>query len=261
MKNHRVPILVHHHVYQEGAPELKAAQEEKEGGVIGEGEFRRQLRYIADEGWQVVSTSDIVDWLLDGAQLPDRALALHFDNGWLDTRTVVMPILKDFGMTATCYVITDTLDAASGGLSTSILTKTEGRIEKPFMTWQQVGELLESGWEIGAHTASHPKLAETCAAEGDAAVIREIEMSNAVFRERLGSVPSHFAYPSGSRSHRTDELLAPRYRSLRLWHAEFPIVWSFTNRETSRLALDCQNVDFRIPFEDFQRIFIEALAS
>jgi len=253
-------MLAYHHVYPDGAPELKAAHEDKAAGAIGEGEFRRQMRHIAEEGWRVVATSEIVNWLLAGADLLDRALALHFDNGWLDTRTVAMPILKELGMTAMCYVVTGGLDAASGGQSTPLRTQTEGRIEKPFMTWQQAGELLACGWEIGAHTATHPRLAETHAAEGDAGVIREIETSHAVFRERLGFVPPHFAYPSGSRSRGTDELLAPYYRSLRRWHIEFPIVWSFADRGTSPLALDCQNMDFRVPFQDFKRIFSEALA-
>ncbi len=86
-----------------------------------------------------------------------------------------------------------------------------------------------------------------------------MESSNSVFAERLGFVPAHFAYPSGSRNERTDELLAPYYRSLRLWHYNYPIVWRFTDRNTSRLALDCQNVDNTVPFEDFVRIFNEAL--
>ena len=72
-------------------------------------------------------------------------------------------------------------------------------------------------------------------------------------------MPRHFAYPSGSRNTETDELLAPLYRSLRLWHDDFPIVWTITDRATSRLAIDCQNIDVRVPFADFQRIFTEAL--
>ena len=106
----KVPILVYHHIYPEGSPELKAATGDS-SGVIGEVEFRRHLEFISNEGWNVVSTSDVVDWIIDGTPLPDRAVALHFDNGWLDTRTVTMPIVKELGMTATCFPITDGVEA------------------------------------------------------------------------------------------------------------------------------------------------------
>jgi len=260
MKNQRIPILVYHHVYPDQAPELKQAAAENPAGVVGEAEFRRQMRYVLDHNWRVVSTTQILDWLLDGAALPERALALHFDNGWLDTCTVAMPILKDLGVTGTCYPITNGIEAASGGEAPAVRTLTEGRIRKPFMTWDHVRALLDAGWEIGAHTATHPKLADKHADDGDTAVLHEAKTANARFQQRLGLVPSHFAYPSGSRNPRTDELLAPLYRSLRLWHFDFPITWTFTDGRTSPLAIDCQNIDLRVTCDDFERLFTEALA-
>ena len=76
----------------------------------------------------------------------------------------------------------------------------------------------------------------------------------------LGRAPDHFAYPSGSRTEATDRVLAAHYRTLRLWHVEWPVRWTFTDRGTSPLAVDCQNIDRRIGFGDFARIFEEAVA-
>jgi peptidoglycan/xylan/chitin deacetylase (PgdA/CDA1 family) len=249
-----VPILVYHHVYSEGAAELSDVTGERAAGILGVEEFTRHLDRVDDDGWQVVGTSAIVDWLGGGAALPDKALALHFDNGWLDTFEVVHPLLRDFGCTATCYPITDGVEAASGGRSTAVRTLTEGVVEKPFMTWEQIGELRLAGWEIGAHTATHCKLADRHEEQGDDGVVREAEVANELFERRLGFTPSHFAYPSGSRNERTDQILAGYYDSLRLWHFEWPIRWSYTRPGTSPLALDCQNLDVRVPFDDFCRI-------
>jgi peptidoglycan/xylan/chitin deacetylase (PgdA/CDA1 family) len=254
----RVPILVYHHVYLDQAAELQGAVGAKAAGILAEREFIRQMQFLAREGWNVVSTSAVVEWITGCSPLPEKAAALHFDNGWLDTRTVVLPLLRDLKMTATCFPITSGLEAASGGQSSVVTTLTEGRVSKPFMTWHQAEDLLEDGWEIGAHTATHPKLGEVHNAQGDAGVLEEVEASDRMFQQRLGFLPDHFAYPSGSRNECTDALLAGRYRSLRLWHFEEPIQWSFTDRNTSRLAVDCQNIDARVSFEDFQRIFREA---
>ena len=103
----RVPILIYHHVYPEGSDELGAATFETGSGVIGEAAFRTHLEFLRDEGWSVVGTSAVVEWLQGGGELPERAAVLHFDNGWLDSYTVVAPILEEFGFCATLFPITD----------------------------------------------------------------------------------------------------------------------------------------------------------
>ncbi len=257
--NQRVPILVYHHVYRDDNPELVVTSRERATGVIGESEFRRQLSYIADDGWKVVSTSQVVDWLENGTPLPERSLALHFDNGWLDTLTIAVPVLREHGMTGTCYVISGPTSAASEGRPAGIRTSTEGFVHRPFITWDGARELLDLGWEIGAHTATHPKLADVHARHGDEVILAEVNGPNAEYLDHLGFVPEHFAYPSGSRSERTDALLARHYRSLRLWGFSSPPRWGFTDRNTSPLALECQNIDNTVTVEDFSRIFREAL--
>ena len=256
MWTQRVPVLVYHHVYKDNARELANVGDAR--GVVALTDFQRQLDLIDDQGWQVVSTSALVDWVIDGAALPERAVVLHFDNGWLDTWSVAMPTLRERGLAGLCYVITDALAKASVGEAATVRTLTEGVVSKPFMTWDQANELLEAGWEIGAHTHTHCKVADKYTDDGDAGVIGEMETSDRIIEAETGSKPIHFAYPSGSRLPATDDLLAPRYRSLRLWHAEDPPCWTFTDRDTSRLAIDCQNIDSRVSFADFERIFEEA---
>ena len=252
--NQRVPILVYHHVYPDGHRELGAPSGERATGIIGAAALRRQLDYLVAEGWEVISTTHLVDWLEQGVSIPRRAAVLHFDNGWLDTYTIAWPILREYGLTATCYLISD-LAAATEGQPVAVATSTEGAVAKPGLTWQHAAELLDDGWEIGAHTATHPRLAEVHAATGDAGVVAEIERSHAMYSEALGAVPAHFAYPSGSRNAQTDALLALYYRSLRRWYFTNPPRWAYTDRGTSPLALECQNVDNTVSFGDFTRLF------
>ena len=164
-------------------------------------------------------------------------------------------------MTGTCFVISEPTSAASEGRMTGVHTSTESTVKKPFITWDHAKALLAAGWEIGAHTATHPRLADIHAKEGDDGVLKEVEGSNTVFAERLGFVPAHFAYPSGSRSEKTDALLARQYRSLRRWHFRHPPRWTYTDRRTSPLAMECQNVDNTVSFEEFSEIFEGALVS
>ncbi len=189
MISQRVPILVYHHVYDDYDPSLTGLPEHRATGVIAASEFRRHLDLLADGGWAVVSTTQVVDWLAGAAELPDHAAALHFDNGWLDAVTNVLPILREYEMSATAYVISGSTSAASEGRAAMVQTSTEGAVQKPFITWDQAAELLDAGWEIGAHTATHPKLAELLTEEGEEAVLAEVDASNEAYAEHLGFVP------------------------------------------------------------------------
>ena len=124
MKRQRIPILVYHHVYEDEAPVLPQRNGESGAGIISESQFLRQMRYLADEGWRVVSTARIVAWLNASGGLPERAVVLHFDNGWLDTFTVSFPTLQRLGMAATCLPITDGVEAATHGEGVSVRNRT-----------------------------------------------------------------------------------------------------------------------------------------
>ena len=252
-----VPILVYHHIYPDGHSDLSPPSGSKATGVIAESAFQRQMDYMLSGGWKSVSTTQIADWIEGSREIDDRSFVIHFDNGWLDSWSTAMPIVRDCGFTATCFVISDATEAASRGKPAVVYTSTEGAVQKPFITWEHARIMLELGWEIGAHSSTHPKFAELHAIEGDTGILDEVERSNTVFERRLDLVPAHFAYPSGSRNERTDTLLAPVYRSLRLWQFNSPPKWRFTDRKTSLLALECQNVDNTVSFDDFARIFSE----
>jgi len=62
------------------------------------------------------------------------------------------------------------------------------------MTWDQAREMQAAGIEIGAHTVSHPLLAEMPLEEA----LREIECSRDDLRRELGIDRPGFCFPGGS---------------------------------------------------------------
>ena len=99
-------------------------------------------------------------------------------------------------MTATCYVISEPTDASSKGMPAGITTMTQGFLVKPFLTWDNCRELLDAGWEIGAHTATHPKLGSLYEEQGEDALMAEVVASNAVLEDNLGYVPTTSPTPA-----------------------------------------------------------------
>ena len=86
------------------------------------------------------------------------------------------------------------------------------------MTWEQIGELREGGWHIGAHTISHPNLSELSLEDPSGDVIREeLDRCNEVIRQNLGFVPKDFAFTGTSWSTQAEQEVTKRYRFGRLW--------------------------------------------
>ena len=61
-------------------------------------------------GFHAVSLSEIHAYLKTGAALPERAIGLTFDDGYLDNWVFAFPLLKKYGMKATVFMATDFVD-------------------------------------------------------------------------------------------------------------------------------------------------------
>lgn len=118
---------------------------------------------------------------------PRGPVVLTFDDGYADTLTAALPLLRRYGCGATCYVVS----ACIGGHNR--WDDAEGRERQPLMTRAQIGLWLEAGMEIGSHSCTHPSLQTM--AEPDAA--RELSDSRASLERTFGVAVEHFAYPYG----------------------------------------------------------------
>lgn len=74
------------------------------------GAFEQQMAWLASS-CEVLPLGDLVD-RATRRTLPTRAVALTFDDGYLDTLTNAAPIVSRHALPATCFVATDGLDDA-----------------------------------------------------------------------------------------------------------------------------------------------------
>jgi peptidoglycan-N-acetylglucosamine deacetylase len=111
--------------------------------------------------------------------IPDKLVVLTFDDSVASHYSVVRPILKQHGFSATFFV--------TEGFS--FLTN-----KNDYMTWEQIAELHKDGFEIGNHTRDHmgvtsnslPRLKE------------QIETIDARCRSYGIPKPRSFAYPGNA---------------------------------------------------------------
>ena len=169
----QTPILMYHHI---AAPPDPRNQRESDLDVAPV-QFETELAYFQRAGYTTITLDELTAALSNQAALPAQPLILTFDDGYIDFYTAAFPLLKRYNAKATIYIIT-------------------GRVGKPgYLTWDQLRELAASPLiTIGAHTRTHPQLAE----KGAARVRDELDGSKADLESHLGVAVRHLAYPSGS---------------------------------------------------------------
>ena len=97
------------------------------------------------------------------------------------------PVLAHLRLPATLFLV-------STRVGEGMVWEGDGELaRRPLVSWDDVDDLRENGFEIGPHTRTHPLLTELPPDELDP----EIAGSRADLAERLGAPPSAFAYPHG----------------------------------------------------------------
>ena len=123
----QVPVLMYHDVSYLGYGYSKTPEI-----------FEAQMRELKNAGFTTVFFSQIVDYVENGAPLPEKPIVITLDDGYATNYTYVYPILQKLGMKAEISLIGDAVKYAEWGLS-----------------WDQIREMMASGLvSFQCHTQS-----------------------------------------------------------------------------------------------------------
>ena len=168
-----VPILCYHNL----GPQTRGRL------LMSVSAFEEQMRYLKREGYHVITLKQFLDFAALRQQLPRKTVVLTFDDGWKSFKEFAYPILKELGYPATLFIYTDFIGA---------------RIA---LTWAELKELAQEGFDIQAHSKTHEDMRRK-PAESDEDYNRrlhvELVQPLALFQQRVGAPPRILAYPYGS---------------------------------------------------------------
>lgn len=163
-----VPVLMYH-VIADPPPSAPWPQL-----YVSPAEFATQVTWLDRQGFTAVTLSDVWDNWHHGGRLPARPVVFTFDDGYRSVATQALPILRRHRWPA-------------------VLNLKVGNLEPGSFTEADVRRLLNAGWELAAHTISHPDLRTL----GDAALAREVAGSRVELQRRFGVPVDFFCYPAG----------------------------------------------------------------
>lgn len=181
-------ILTYHSIDPSGSPIS-----------IDTASFARHVEFLASSRVRVLPLEE----LLASTDAQD-AVALTFDDGFVNFEQLAWPALRARGVPATLFVPT----RRTGGDN-----RWEGRDEPgiptlPLLDWDALGRLHEQGLSIGSHSRTHAWLTRV-----DASQLRdEVEGAREDLRQRLGLDATVFCYPYGDFDARVERAVASCYR-------------------------------------------------
>ncbi len=149
-----------------------------------------QLEFLVRNGYQGITFTEAATDAPAG-----KVLAVTFDDGYRSVVTLALPILERLGLPGTVFVPTDHVGTEKpmvwSGLEQWVGTEHEQ--ELVCASWRELDGLVQSGWEIGGHTRTHPHLTGI----DDAAILEELVGSRRAIDEHLGGRCTSMAYPYG----------------------------------------------------------------
>jgi peptidoglycan/xylan/chitin deacetylase (PgdA/CDA1 family) len=148
--------------------------------------FRRHFR--------VISLRTFVD-RLERREPVRGLLAITFDDGYRDNFERATPILEQYGLPATFFVVSQWM-----GSSVVPAWDSDYGVRHAWMTWDDVRSLRRRGFDIGAHTRTHVDLGLV----NGASAREEIEGGRRELEAALGEPVDLFTYPFGGARHMTD---------------------------------------------------------
>jgi peptidoglycan/xylan/chitin deacetylase (PgdA/CDA1 family) len=164
-----IPILMYHVVTTAPAtasfPDLFVPKES----------FAAHMKALANDGFHAVTLEQVNSYWRKGTRLPEKPIVISFDDGYHSIYSNAFPVMRKLRWPGVLNLKVDNLKVAGG------------------INARNVRTLLKYGWELGAHTITHPDLTKV-----DADTLNhEIAGSRKILRKRFGVEVNTFCYPAG----------------------------------------------------------------
>lgn len=187
-----LPILMYHSVLKDKSRAGKY--------IVSPDTLEQDILYLKSRGYTTVVMEDLINYVENGVPLPEKPVMLTFDDGHLNNKTYVYPLLQKHGMKAVISIV---------GEYTELFSNTpDPNPAYAYLTWDDIREMSGSGVvEFQSHSyALHNEKPRKGAAKKrgeDTASYQKMLTDDLTklqdcLTQKSGVTPTTFTYPFGA---------------------------------------------------------------
>jgi len=165
--------------------------------------FIRQMEWLFENQFQVLSLQKLAELFTSGGQLPHRSVVLTFDDGFQSFADHAAPVLEKYGFSATVFLV-----AGYCGKMNDWPGQPTDIPRWPLLNWREIRDLEQAGFEFGAHSFTHARLDQLAVEK----LTFEIIHAKEKLQDELGHDIESFAYPYGRFSPQAKGLVQKHFK-------------------------------------------------
>ncbi len=170
------PILMYHSIDEQWTKTKLSVSPEQ---------FRQQMKFLKEGYYNVISLERLADMISDKERIPHNTVVITFDDGNRNNYTSAFPVLKEYGLPATIFLVSDWIGKDN------------------FLTDPQIKEMERYNIDFGSHTRTHPFVTELSGEE----LKEEIVSSKKAIEEISGKPVYTFCFPFGGKNKDARQIL------------------------------------------------------
>jgi peptidoglycan/xylan/chitin deacetylase (PgdA/CDA1 family) len=159
--------------------------------------FEKQIRFLAECGYQSISPELMVATVRSDGKFPEKPILITFDDGYENFYNYAYPIMKKYGYTATVFLLAGYIELMN------FWDVKLGWRRFRHLTLSQIQDLSKEGFCFGSHGVNHLFLTH----QNDSTVKFEIQTSKSILETLLQKPIHFFAYPYGDYDFKTARLV------------------------------------------------------
>ena len=179
--------------------------------VISPKEFEDDLKLLKELGYETITTADLIKYAESGyRKVPEKAIMITFDDGYLSDYIYAFPLLEKYEMKAVFAVVGQYADIYS-------VENADKNINYAHTSWSEMAEMNKSDFvEFISHSNDMHNLKKRRGAlkkkkESEADYIQALECDiialKSKFEEHFNEAPVSFACPFGNFNNKLKEIL------------------------------------------------------
>ena len=197
-----VPIIMYHSVLKDISRSNKY--------TVTPAVLEEDLKYISTNGYNTITISDLISYVYENKELPEKPIIITFDDGHYNNYGYVYPLLEKYDMKAVISIV--------GSYTDKFSETDEANLNYSYLRWKDINELITSGrvefqnHTYNLHDNTHERIGakkKKCESDEDYKKILEEDINKLQneFKENTGYTPTCFTYPFGGISNSSIEII------------------------------------------------------